>query len=70
MNCDPRIYESSIPFSPVLKKKVGGARTLAACSGKLSWPRRGVYFFMEPGEIGRKAVTVPASCALARTQRG
>ena len=34
-----------------LEEKVGGARTLAAWSGKLSWPRRGVYFFMEPGEI-------------------
>ena len=34
-----------------LEEKVGGARTLAACSGKLTWPRRGVYFFMEDGEI-------------------
>lgn len=33
-----------------LEEKIGGARTLAICSGRLSWPRRGVYFFMEEGE--------------------
>lgn len=27
-----------------------GARTLANCDGRLGWPRRGVYFFMEDGE--------------------
>jgi hypothetical protein len=34
----------------VLKKRIGGARTLSECNGRLSWPRRGVYFFMEYGE--------------------
>ena len=29
----------------------GGARMLATCSGRLSWPSRGVYFFMENGEF-------------------
>jgi hypothetical protein len=33
-----------------LKSRVGGARLLHECSGKLSWPQRGVYFFMEEGE--------------------
>jgi hypothetical protein len=33
-----------------LESKLGGARTLAACTGRLSWPTRGVYFFMEDGE--------------------
>jgi hypothetical protein len=33
-----------------LEEMLGGARTLAECSGKLLWPRRGVYFFMEHGE--------------------
>jgi len=33
-----------------LERKLGGARTLSECSGRLTWPRRGVYFFMEPGE--------------------
>jgi hypothetical protein len=34
-----------------LEASIGGARTLAACSGRMDWPRRGVYFFREPGEI-------------------
>lgn len=35
-----------------LSEKVGGsARTLSACSGRFGWPRRGVYFFMEEGEV-------------------
>jgi hypothetical protein len=38
---------------------VGGARTLAACSGRLEWPRRGVYFFMEDGEVRSDSGTGP-----------
>jgi hypothetical protein len=34
----------------VLEQKLGGARTLASCSGRMRWPRRGVYFFRELGE--------------------
>jgi hypothetical protein len=33
-----------------LEAKLGGARTLAQCSGRLKWPQPGVYFFREPGE--------------------
>ena len=33
-----------------LEEKLSGARHLANCSGRMSWPKRGVYFFMEPGE--------------------
>lgn len=33
-----------------LERKLGSARTLANCSGRMNWPRRGVYFFREPGE--------------------
>jgi hypothetical protein len=33
-----------------LERKIGGPRTLAACSGRMNWPKRGVYFFCEPGE--------------------
>ena len=33
-----------------LEKAVSGARKLAACSGRMGWSRRGVYFFREPGE--------------------
>jgi hypothetical protein len=34
----------------LLEQKLGGARTLASCSGRMRWPRRGVYFFRESGE--------------------
>jgi hypothetical protein len=33
-----------------LERHIGGARTLADCSGRMVWPKRGVYFFGEPGE--------------------
>ena len=33
-----------------LEENIGGARTLADCSGRMDWPRRGVYFFRESGE--------------------
>ncbi len=33
-----------------LEKNIGGARKLADCSGRLRWPKRGVYFFREAGE--------------------
>lgn len=34
----------------VLDQHIGGARTLAACSGHIGWPQRGIYFFREAGE--------------------
>ena len=33
-----------------LEKRLGGARELSACTVRMAWPDRGVYFFMEPGE--------------------
>jgi hypothetical protein len=33
-----------------LDRNIGGARTLASCSGRIDWPKRGVYFFGESGE--------------------
>jgi hypothetical protein len=33
-----------------LESKLGGTRHLAACSGQMNWPLRGVYFFREDGE--------------------
>lgn len=33
-----------------LEPKLGGAKTLGNCSGRIPWPRRGVYFFFEGGE--------------------
>lgn len=34
-----------------LEERLGGPRQLSACTGHLTWPRRGVYFFMEHGEF-------------------
>lgn len=34
-----------------LEGKVGGRRKLAECSKASGWPKRGVYFFMEHGEV-------------------
>lgn len=42
-----RFYE----ILAVLERKVGGTRKLADCTGHGDWPRRGVYFFQEPGEV-------------------
>lgn len=33
-----------------LEQRIGGKRTLADCHGRMDWPKRGVYFFFEPGE--------------------
>ena len=33
-----------------LEKRIGGARKLGDCSGRMHWPKRGVYFFREDGE--------------------
>lgn len=34
-----------------LKERLGGFHTLQECNGKMKWPKRGVYFFFEPGEV-------------------
>ena len=47
-----------------LEARVSGTRVLADCSGRMNWPRRGVYFFFEDGEAlsrsgnGRRVVRV------------
>ncbi len=33
-----------------LEQRVDGAQKLKNCTGYMDWPRRGVYFFLEPGE--------------------
>jgi len=33
-----------------LERKLGGKRILDKCTGRMSWPNRGVYFFFEEGE--------------------
>lgn len=35
-----------------LEVRLGGARVLADCNGRMNWPDRGVYFFLDPGEAG------------------
>ena len=40
-----------------LEKSVGGKRVLAQCDGRMDWPRRGVYFFFEDGELREDGVT-------------
>ena len=42
-----------------LREKSGGPRTLGDCSGRMSWPRRGVYFFFENGEMRSETGTGP-----------
>ncbi len=34
-----------------LEERIGGVRRLSDCSGRMPWPRRGVYFFRESGEV-------------------
>ena len=34
----------------VLEERLSGGRQLSDCSGRMSWPRRGIYFFREVGE--------------------
>ncbi len=38
-----------------LARRTGGPLRLADCSGRLDWPQRGVYFFMELGEVRRES---------------
>ena len=57
-----------------LREAIGGARRLADCSGRMAWPQRGVYFFMEDGEnrsdsgTGPRIVRVGTHVVTARSQ--
>lgn len=57
-----------------LERRTGGRRLLAECHGRMAWPLRGVYFFMEEGEnrtdsgTGLRIVRV-GSHALTATSR-
>ena len=42
-----RLYE----ILAELEVRLGGARQLQACNGRMAWPDHGVYFFFEPGEL-------------------
>lgn len=38
-----------------LEHKVGGPQQLSACTGRMVWPKRGVYFFFEDGECRQES---------------
>jgi len=62
----------------MLEQNIGGAKRLADCSGRMDWPKRGVYFFRETGEkrsdtgtgprivrVGTHALKAGGSCGAA-----
>lgn len=62
LTADPTIPSDSAPqrladlrrfyaLMDELARRTDGPRLLAECSGRMEWPPRGVYFFMEPGEV-------------------
>ena len=57
-----------------LELRLGGTRTLAQCDGSMDWPKRGVYFFFEPGEErtgsgrGRRIVRVGTHALVSRSR--
>jgi hypothetical protein len=49
----PRRLDHLVRFYTILQtleRRIGGRRLLADCHGRMAWPQRGVYFFMEEGE--------------------
>lgn len=55
-----------------LTRRVGGSRLLRDCTGAQDWPRHGVYFFFEEGEIradGSRRVVRIGTHALTPTSR-
>ena len=52
-NPEPDRVADTLRFYALLSRiseRTGGYRYLATCDGRMGWPRRGVYFFFEPGE--------------------
>jgi hypothetical protein len=41
-----------------LKNRIGGYKFLSDCSGAMTWPQKGVYFFFEPGEFRKDGSTL------------
>ena len=46
----------------VLEQNIGGAKTFADCSGRMDWPKLGVYFFREAGEDRSETGRGPIEC--------
>lgn len=42
-----------------LSRRTGGLRRLTECGGRMGWPTRGVYFFMEEGEDRKESGSGP-----------
>ena len=61
MRQDQRHNPNTLFYSllDLLRQNGGGERSLGLCSGKLDWPKRGVYFFMESGEVRSASGTGP-----------
>lgn len=49
-----RFYELMVK----LEDRLGGTRRLGECHGRMGWPKRGVYFFFEPGEFRTEGKTL------------
>ena len=49
----------SVALLERLSQCPGGARLLSQCTGRMDWPRRGVYFFLEPNEVRTDSGTGP-----------
>jgi hypothetical protein len=50
---DTARYGDLINFYAMLdkpEKNIGEARNFADCSGRVIWPKRGIYFFRESGK--------------------
>ncbi len=58
----------------LLEASVGGTRCLSECNGRMDWPRRGLYFFYERGELrsgsgeGLRVVRVGTHALTARSR--
>ena len=68
ISCLDRFYD----LLDELEEKIGGRRRLGDCRGRMDWPKRGIYFFFEPGEmravnpVSSRVVRVGASTALRK----
>jgi hypothetical protein len=52
-NTDGKRLRDMVRFYSIvdrLEVEIGDAWKLTDCSGRMSWPKRGVYFFRETGE--------------------
>ena len=47
-----------------LEERLSGARRLSDCSDRMPWPKRGIYFFRELGEVRTDSGTGPRLCVL------